>query len=313
MLPDVPSPDPEPTPPSGRVLALFGPTGVGKTAVALEVAQSLRARGEHPVAVSADALQVYRGLEILTGTATRSEQEGLEHRLVSFLPVDATFSVAQYARMAHAEIDTLLREGATPIVVGGTGLYLRAALAELELRPPPPPGVRERITAEVAQRGPEALHAELAQRAPEAAATIDPHDRHRVVRALELEAQGVQVTPPAPEENRLWTHDTRHPTRLIGLTMERAALHTRIDERVDAMVAAGVVAEVTAAQAAGASETARKALGYDQLLRGDVDAMKTRTRRYARRQLTWLRKLPDIELVDLTDRDPRDVATELVG
>ncbi|HEY4093918.1 MAG TPA: tRNA (adenosine(37)-N6)-dimethylallyltransferase MiaA [Baekduia sp.] len=313
MLPDVPSPDPEPTPPSGRVLALFGPTGVGKTAVALEVAQRLRARGEHPVAVSADALQVYRGLEILTGTATRSEQEGLEHRLVSFLPVDATFSVAQYARMAHAEIDTLLREGATPIVVGGTGLYLRAALAELELRPPPPPGVRERITAEVAQRGPEALHAELAQRAPEAAATIDPHDRHRVVRALELEAQGVQVTPPAPEENRLWTHDTRHPTRLIGLTMDRAALHTRIDERVDAMVAAGVVAEVTAAQVAGASETARKALGYDQLLRGDVDAMKTRTRRYARRQLTWLRKLPDIELVDLTDRDPRDVATDLVG
>jgi tRNA dimethylallyltransferase len=313
MLPGVPSPDPEPTPPSGRVLALFGPTGVGKTAVALEVAQRLRARGEHPVAVSADALQVYRGLEILTGTATRSEQEGLEHRLVSFLPVDATFSVAQYARMAHAEIDTLLREGATPIVVGGTGLYLRAALAELELRPPPPPGVRERITAEVAERGPEALHAELAQRAPEAAATIDPHDRHRVVRALELEAQGVQVTPPAPEENRLWTHDTRHPTRLIGLTMDRAALHARIDERVDAMVAAGVVAEVTAAQAAGASETARKALGYDQLLRGDVDAMKTRTRRYARRQLTWLRKLPDIELVDLTDRDPRDVATELVG
>ena len=313
MLLDVPSPHPEPSPPSGRVLALFGPTGVGKTAVALAVAERLRARGERPVAVSADALQVYRGLEILTGTATRAEQEGLEHRLVSFLPVDATFSVAQYARMAHAEIDTLLREGATPIVVGGTGLYLRAALAELELRPPPPPGVRERITAEVAQRGPEALHAELAQRAPEAAATIDPHDRHRVVRALELEAQGVRVTPPVPEENRLWTHDTRHPTRLIALTMERAALHARIDERVDAMVAAGVVAEVKAAQAAGASDTARKALGFDQLLRGDVDAMKTRTRRYARRQLTWLRKLPDVELVDLTDRDPRDVAIELVG
>jgi len=295
------------------VLALFGPTGVGKTAVALAVAQRLRDRGERPVAVSADALQVYRGLEILTGTATRSEQEGLEHRLVSFLPVDATFSVAQYARMAHAEIDTLLREGATPIVVGGTGLYLRAALAELELRPPPPPGVRERLTAEIAARGPEALHAELRERAPEAAATIDPHDRHRVVRALELEVQGALPSPPAPDENRLWTHDTRHPTRLIALTMERAALHARIDARVDAMVAAGVLAEVRAADAAGASLTARKALGFDQLLRGDVDAMKTRTRRYARRQLTWLRKLPDVELVDITGRDPRDVATELVG
>jgi tRNA dimethylallyltransferase len=296
------------------VIALFGPTGVGKTDLALALAQQLRDRGEQPVAVSADALQVYRGLEILTGTATRSEQEGLEHRLVSFLPVDATFSVAQYARMAHAEIDTLLREGATPIVVGGTGLYLRAALAELELRPPPPPGVRERLMAEVQARGSEALHAELRERAPDAAATIDPHDRHRVVRALELEAQGaLPAATPAPEESRLWTHDTRHPTRLIALTMDRAALHARIDARVDAMVAAGVLAEVRAADAAGASPTARKALGFDQLLRGDIDAMKTRTRRYARRQLTWLRKLPDVELVDLTDRDPRDVAAELVG
>jgi tRNA dimethylallyltransferase len=295
------------------VIALFGPTGVGKTDLALALARRLRARGERPVAVSADALQVYRGLEILTGTATRSEQQGLEHRLVSFLPVDATFSVAQYARMAHAEIDTLLEEGATPIVVGGTGLYLRAALAELELRPPPPAGVRERFMAEVDARGPEALHAELRERAPEAAATIDPNDRHRVVRALELEAQGVLSPPPAPEANRLWTHDTRHPTRLIALTMERAALHARIDARVDAMVAGGVLEEVRAADAAGASPTARKALGFDQLLRGDVDAMKTRTRRYARRQLTWLRKLPDVEHVDLTDRAADDVAAELVG
>jgi tRNA dimethylallyltransferase len=294
------------------VIALFGPTGVGKTDVALAVAQRLRDRGERPVAVSADALQVYRGLEILTGTASRAQQEGLEHRLISFLPVDATFSVAQYARMAHSEIDTLLREGATPIVVGGTGLYLRAALAELELRPPPPPGVRERLMAEVAARGPEALHEELRRRAPESAAKIDPHDRHRVVRALELDAQGALPTPRVAEENRLWTHDTRHPTRLIALTMERDALHERIDARVDAMVAAGVLAEVQAAEAAGASATARKALGFDQLLRGDIEAMKTRTRRYARRQLTWLRKLPDVEHVDLTGRDPRDVAAELV-
>jgi tRNA dimethylallyltransferase len=325
MLRHVPSPQPEssrasiepsapePASPPRRVLAVFGPTGVGKTDVALAVAQRLRQRGERPVAVSADALQVYRGLEILTGTASRAEQEGLEHRLVSFLPVTATFSVAQYARMAHAEIDTLLEEGATPIVVGGTGLYLRAALAELELRPPPPPGVRERLVAEVEARGPEALHADLRERAPEAAAKIDPHDRHRVVRALELAAQGALPTPPVAEANRLWTHDTRHPTRLIALTMERSALHARIDARVDAMVAAGVLEEVRAAEAAGASRTARKALGFDQLLRGDVEAMKTRTRRYARRQLTWLRKLPDVEHVDLTGRDPRDVAAELVG
>jgi tRNA dimethylallyltransferase len=301
MLPGVPT-----------VLALFGPTGVGKTELAIAVADRLRERGERPVAVSADALQVYRGLEILTGVATPAEQRRLEHRLVSFLPVDATFSVAEYAELAHAEIDGLLDAGATPIVVGGTGLYLRAALAELELRPPPPPGVREALMADIADRGPETLHAELAARHPAVAAAIDPRDRHRIVRALELEAQGALTAPPPARENRLWTSDTRRPTRLVALTMDRAQLHARIDARVDAMVAAGAVEEVRAAQAAGASATAHKALGFDELLAGDVEAMKTRTRRYARRQLTWLRKLPGVEHVDLTDRAAGDVARELL-
>ncbi|WP_228430508.1 tRNA (adenosine(37)-N6)-dimethylallyltransferase MiaA [Baekduia soli] len=293
------------------VLALFGPTGIGKTALALEVADRLRARGERPVAVSADALQVYRGLETLTGVASPAEQERLEHRLVAFVDVRETFSVARYAALAHAEIDALLDAGATPIVVGGTGLYLRAALAELELRPPPAPGVRERLMADAAARGTEVLHAELAARAPAAAAGIDPRDRHRVVRALELEAQGALASPP--EDNRLWTADTRRPTRLVALTMQRAELHARIDARVEAMVAAGAAREVAAADAAGASPTARKALGFDELLAGDVEAMKTRTRRYARRQLTWLRKLPGVEHVDLTGRRAADVAAELVG
>lgn len=292
------------------VIALFGPTGVGKTELALVLAERLRARGERPVAVSADALQVYRGLEVLTGVASPAEQERLEHRLVSFLPVTETFSVAQYAELAHAEIDGLLDRGATPIVVGGTGLYLRAALAELDLRPPPAPGVRERLMADLDARGASALHAELAARAPGVAAAIDPRDRHRIVRALELEAQGVLPAPPA--ENRLWTRDTRHPTRLVALAMERAELHARIDARVDAMVAAGAIDEVLAADAAGASKTARKALGFDELLRGDVEAMKTRTRRYARRQVTWLRKLPDVEHVDLTGRTAQDLAVELL-
>src|SRR4051794_40007390 len=180
---------------AASVLALFGPTGVGKTALAIAVADRLRAQGGQPVAVSADALQVYRGLETLTGVATPAEQQRLEHRLVSFLPVDRTFSVAEYAAMAHREIDGLLAAGATPIVVGGTGLYLRAALADLDLRPPPPAGVRERLMARAAASGPEALHAELATRAPQVAATIDPRDRHRVVRALELEEAGALERP----------------------------------------------------------------------------------------------------------------------
>ncbi|WCB94194.1 tRNA dimethylallyltransferase [Baekduia alba] len=295
------------------ILALFGPTGVGKTELAIAVADRLRARGERPVAVSADALQVYKGLEILTGAADAHDQERLEHRMVSIVDVDQTFSVAEYARRAHQEIDAIIADGGRPIVVGGTGLYLRAALAELDLRPPPAPGVRERLMQQLAERGPEALHADLAARAPNVAAQVDPRDRHRIVRALELDHAG-QLTdePPAPAENRLWTTDTRRPTRLIALTMDRDALKARIDVRVDAMVAAGAREQVLRAQARGASPTARKAVGYAELLAGDVDTMKVRTRQYARRQLTWLRKLPGVEHVDLTDRAPEDVARDLL-
>ena len=272
------------------VLALFGPTGVGKTDVAIALADRLRERGERPVAVSADALQVYEGLAVLTGAADTSQRARLEHRLLGFVPVDARFSVGEYAGLAHAEIDGLLAEGATPIVVGGTGLYLRAALAELDLKPAPPAEVRERWQQELAAHGPEALHARLRERAEWAADTIDPRDRSRIVRAHELLDLG-ELEPPQGD-NRLWTDDTRHPTRLIGLVMDRDALYARIDARVDAMLAAGAVEEVRRANAAGASDTARKALGFDELLAGDVDAMKRRTRNYARRQLTWMRKLP---------------------
>jgi tRNA dimethylallyltransferase len=292
-----------------RVLALFGPTGVGKTDVAVALAERLGERGERPVAVSADALQVYRGLERLTGVPDDAQRARLEHRLVSFVPIDARFSVAEYAARAHAEIDGLLAEGATPIVVGGTGLYLRAALAKLELRPPPPDGARERWEAELLERGPEALHAHLAQAAPWVAQTIGRRDRHRIVRALELLEQGALEPPRGP--NRLWTSDTRHPTRLVGLVRDRDELYARIDARVDAMVAAGAVDEVRRAHAAGASGTARVALGFEELLRGDVDAMKRRTRNFARRQLTWLRKLPDVELVQIDERTPDEVAASI--
>ena len=225
------------------VLALFGPTGVGKTAVAIAVADRLRARGERAVAVSADALQLYAGLEILTGAASAAE--------------------------------------------------------------------RARLEADVAARGAPALHAELARRAPWAAVTIAPTDRQRIVRALELDAIG--ALEPPPSESQLWTTETRHPTRLIGLVMERDALYARIDARVDEMVAAGAIDEVRAAHAAGASPSARQSLGFDELLAGDVEAMKRRTRNYAKRQLTWMRKLPGAELVDVTGREPDDVARELVG
>jgi tRNA dimethylallyltransferase len=292
------------------VLAIFGPTGVGKTALAFAVAERLRTGGERPVAVSADALQVYQGLETLTGVPSAAERARLEHRLVSILPVDARFSVGEYAELAHAEIDALLAQHAYPIVVGGTGLYLRAALAQLALRPAAPDQVRARWEAELTRRGPEALHAELARRAPWAAGSVDPRDRSRIVRLLELDELGELEPPTGP--NQLWTSDTRHPTRLVGLVMDRDALYARIDARVDAMVAAGAAREVRAAHAAGASETARKALGFDELLAGDVEAMKRRTRNLARRQLTWMRKLAGVEVIDATGREPAEMAEELL-
>ena len=292
-----------------RVIALFGPTAVGKTDVAIALAERMRARGERPVAVAADALQVYAGLEVLTGVPDRAQRARLEHRLISFLPVDARFSVGEYAERAHSEIDGLLAEGATPIVVGGTGLYLRAALAELALRPPPPEGVREHWEAELLARGPQALHAQLAREAPWAAEKIEPRDRHRIVRALELRDEGALEPQEGP--NRLWTRDTRHPTRLVGLVRDREELYARIDERVERMIAAGAADEVRAAHAAGASDTARVALGFDELLSGDIEAMKRRTRNFARRQLTWMRKLPTVEVVDIAGRAPEQVAEDL--
>ncbi len=290
-----------------ELLALFGPTGVGKTDVALALAQRIRARGGHPVVVAADALQVYAGLELLTGVPDAQQLERLEHRLVSFVPVSERFSVAEYAVLAHAEIDGLLAAGATPIVVGGTGLYLRAALAQLDLRPPPPAGARERWQAQMDERGPAALHAQLAHGAPRSAGRIDPNDRHRIIRSLELLEQGALDDSDAGP-NRLWTADTRHPTRVVGLVRDREELYARIERRVDAMVAAGAIEQVRRADAAGASPTARAALGFEELLSGDIDAMKRRTRRYARRQLTWMRKLPAVECHVLTGRDPEDVA-----
>lgn len=238
-----------------RIVALFGPTGVGKTAVALELADRLRARGEDPVAISCDALQVYQGLSTLTGTATATEQQRLEHRLVGFVPLDEPFSLGDYMPRAHAEIDDALNAGRRPIVLGGTGLYLRAALANLSL----------------------------------------------------------QKVPANTEDSELWSPETRHPTAIFGLTMERAQLYERIDARVDAIVAAGAEDEVRRAEQLGPSHTARKALGFSELLDGDVDRMKQRSRNYARRQMTWMRKMPNVERIDMTERTPADAAGQIAA
>jgi len=236
-----------------KVIAIFGPTGVGKTGVAIELAGLLRAQGEDPVAINCDALQVYEGLETLTGAATAEEQERLEHRLLSFVPITADFSIGDYMPLAHAEIDTALEAGRRPIVVGGTGLYLRAALAELSL----------------------------------------------------------QKVPAESAASELWSPDTRHPTTIFGLDMDRAQLYERIDARTEAIVAGGAAEEARRADALGPGRTARKALGFDELLAGDLETMKKRSRNYARRQLTWMRKIPNLHPIDRTGLSDAEVASRI--
>lgn len=237
-----------------RVIGIFGPTGVGKTGVAIALAELLRERGEEPVAVNCDALQVYKGLEVLTGTATVEEQARLEHRLLGFVPVTEDFSIGDYMPLAHREIDAALEAGRRPIVVGGTGLYLRAALAELSLA----------------------------------------------------------KVPPESEESELWSPRTRHPTTIFGLDMDREQLYQRINARVEAIVGGGAAEEARHADALGPGRTARKALGFDELLAGDIEEMKKRSRNYARRQLTWMRKIPNLELIDRTGFSDEGVAAQML-
>ncbi len=289
-----------------RILALFGPTAIGKTGVAVEVAQRLRERGEDPVAVNCDSIQVYRGLEVLSGAATELEQERLEHRLLSFVDPAEEFSAGRYAELAHREIDSLLAEGRRPIVVGGTGLYLRAALAELDLRPPVPDEIREEVEREISERGAAALHPELDAELRE---LVHPNDRKRVARLTELSRAGIE---PAASAEGLWTAELRHPTLLVGLTMARGMLGERIDIRVERMVAAGAADEARMAAAAGASRTARAALGFEELLEGDRVAMKRAHRNYARRQLTWMRRMEGVTLIDRTAKRDAEIAAEIL-
>jgi tRNA dimethylallyltransferase len=297
-----------------RILALFGPTAVGKTGVAIAVAERLRERGEDPVAVNCDSIQVYRGLEVLSGAASAEERGRLEHRLLSFIDPAEEFSAGRYAEAAHAEIDSLLAGGRRPIVVGGTGLYLRAALSDLDLRPPVPQEIRSQVEREIAERGPAALHRQLD---PDLAQTVDPNDRKRIARLTELARAGIEA---APDSERLWAAELRHPSLLVGLTMDREELARRIDLRVDEMIAAGAAEEVRDAAEAGPSRTARAALGFEQLLAEiggapsveTIEAIKASHRAYARRQLTWMGRMVGVVLVDRTARIDAEVAGTIV-
>jgi tRNA dimethylallyltransferase len=298
-----------------QVLAIFGPTAVGKTELAVELADLLRERGEQPVAVSADAFQVYVGLDALTAKPSAEQLARLEHRLISFVPVNEPFGVAQFGERASTEIDRLVEQQCRPIVVGGTGLYLRAALAELDLKPPPEPGLREEVERELGELGLKALHSQLPA---ETADAVHPRDRKRLVRALELERMGEE---PYRSSDQLWSDELSRPTALFGIVMEREAIAERISKRVDEMLEAGVIDEVELALERGASKTARKAIGFKEVeavLATQIDRaeaaerIKRRHRQYVKRQTTWMRKLAGVELIDRTSLSARETAVSIL-
>ncbi len=283
-------------------VAIYGPTGSGKSTIAAALAT--RIDGE---VISADAAALYQGLAILTAAPAHPT------RLVGVVPLDQTVSVGDYQRLAHVAVDEVSAAGRVPIVAGGTGLYLRAAIGTLRLPPPPQAGERERHARLYDELGPEGAYALLLARDPAAASRLHPNDRRRVVRALELAAQGSSL---APTEDRLWSADTRVPTVLVGLALADAVLEARVRARISEMVERGVVAEARAAWKQPLSETARRVLGLEQFatLPADeaVEATALATLRLARYQRKWLRRLTVAATLD-ADRPPGEIADEIVA
>jgi tRNA dimethylallyltransferase len=281
------------------VIAIFGPTASGKSAVAEAIAEQVPAE-----LVSADAMQVYRGLPILTNQSPA--------RLVAIWDLDHEATVGEYKELAHAAIDEILAAGRTPVVVGGTGLYLRAALAELKLPPAVPPEARERLERLYERVGAERAHELLAERDPAAATAVHPNDRRRVVRALELAESGSSLRP---DEDRLWGGETRHPTLIVGLTLEREELRRRIEERTRQMFERGVEEEVRQALRGSISETARHIHGLREIaeLPRDraIEALATRSSRYAVYQLRWMQRIPGIVSLP-AERSPDELADAIL-
>ena len=283
-----------------EVVAIFGPTASGKSAVARRVADELGTD-----VVSADALQVYRGLPVLTN------QPAEPTALVGVRDLDDSMSVGEYAELAHESIDDLVRRHGTAIVAGGTGLYLRAALADLDIPPAVRASERQRTEA-LYDADPDAAHALLVELDAAAAQAVHVNDRRRVVRALELAAAGATLVP---SEDRLWSDATRRPTVIVGLDLPAHELDRRIAERTDEMIQRGVTDEVRRAIRDPISHTAEKALGLRELATLPLDeareAIVVRTRRYAIYQRKWMRRIPGIILVD-ADRPVDEVADDIL-
>jgi tRNA dimethylallyltransferase len=291
-----------------RVIAVVGATATGKSDLAVEVARTLD--GE---VVNADSMQLYRGMDIGTAKLTMDERRGVPHHLLDVWDVTKTASVAEYQRLANTVIDGILARGKVPVLAGGSGLYVRAALGDLAF-PGTDPSVRRRLEAELADVGPAALHARLADLDPGAAAAILSSNGRRLVRALEvIEISGRPFSATLPG------YDSGRPAVQIGLRTGRPELDRRIEARVDRMWRAGFEAEVRALADEGLREgkTASRALGYQQMLRyldGDWTLEQAReetvraTRRFARRQESWFRRDPRVTWLDATAEEVRALA-----
>ncbi|MFV2118820.1 tRNA (adenosine(37)-N6)-dimethylallyltransferase MiaA [Streptomyces sp. Act-28] len=282
------------TVPTPRVIAVVGPTAAGKSDLGVHLARELG--GE---VVNADSMQLYRGMDIGTAKLTSEERGGIPHHLLDVWDVTRTASVAEYQRLARTQIDRLLAQGRTPVLVGGSGLYVRGAIDALEF-PGTDPAVRARLEAELEERGSGALHARLAAADPDAARAILPSNGRRVVRALEV----IEITG-RPFTANLPGHDSVYDTIQIGVDVERPELDARIAARVDRMWEAGLVDEVRALEEHGLREgrTASRALGYQQVLAalaGECTEREARdetvraTKRFARRQDSWFRRDPRV-------------------
>jgi tRNA dimethylallyltransferase len=284
------------------VIGVFGPTASGKSDVAAAITELVPAE-----VVSADAMQVYEGLPILTNRSPHTE------RLVGIWPLTHVASVGEYGPLAYAAIDGILDAGRTPLVVGGTSLYFRAALAELELPPAPAPGVREGWERFYDEAGAESAHERLGELDPTAAARIHPNDRRRVVRALELAESGASLVP---RREQLFGGAWRHPTLVVGLDVPQVELDRRIEERTRRMFDAGVEEEVREALAVEPSVTAGKIIGLHEVAtlprEEAIEALVVRTRRYAAYQRKWLRRLEGLVIV-AADRPPEETAAEIVA
>jgi tRNA dimethylallyltransferase len=294
------------------VLAIVGPTASGKSALAVQVAQLLD--GE---IVGSDPMQAYRGMDIGTATPTADDQAGVHHHMLDMWDIDHAVSVVEFRDAARVAIDAVLDNGRTPIVVGGSGLYVRAVLEEMDF-PATDARVREFWESRLQDIGAPALHAELAERDPQAAAAIEVNNGRRIVRALEVnELTGDNFIARLPDPV------DRYPTVRIGLRIHRAELDARIAARVDRMWADGFVEEVRALRDRGLDgvPTAGAALGYGPVLRylaGEIDEAQARqqtvddTRRFARRQQRWFGKDARIRWLDAGAPDLADEVASYV-